>query len=577
MRKQGAACMAVYVTRLGRRLRRYLPFILVLVVVTYLTLVPLGTMVVASLKSHFLHDNSTWTLANYHKQLWNSAFWKMVSTSLQYSIYVAILSTVVGFALAYLSARTNIPAKPLILLMTLTPLIVPGILTTASWIQLLGYNAGPVNNLLDAVGLPRFNVLSLHGMVFLQTLHEIPLAFLMGFAACSSMDRSLEEAAAASGAPARRILRSIILPLLRPAVYGALLLVFVTTVSGFEVPLLAGAPGRIEVFTSRIYDAMARLPTDYGAVGVVGMFVLLIVVLGLLVVRKLGNVGLTGIVSGKSYKSTLIDLGKWRWFALGGVMLYSLIGTILPVAMLVWTSLLPGYRSPSLSAVGDFSLDNYHKVFSVSGLSKSIVNSLIVASVAALIVVFISLIVGYLVVRTRLKGRWLLESMATFPLAVPGVIMGVSILYWYLVFPLPFKMYGTYTILVVALVTLGLPYGLRYIAPALGQISVELEEAGAASGANLARVMVRIVLPLLRPALMTAFLFTFIVSFREISAAIFLYSFNTQVVAVTVYDLWANGQFQMVSALGVVMIVILGAAVVCIQFLSRKRKVGSAI
>ena len=179
-------------------------------------------------------------------------------------------------------------------------------------------------------------------------------------------------------------------------------------------------------------------------------------------------------------------------------------------------------------------------------------------------------LVAYITVKTRLRGRGLLDGLATVPIAVPSVVMGVGILYWYLAAPLPFHLYGTLAILVVAFVTITLPYGMRYIVPGMAQIKDELEEAATASGAGWWQSFRRVFVPLLMPSLLAAFLYAMIVSFREVSAAIFLYSSGTEVVSVQVFDLFSNGSYPVVAALGVVLVLFLSILAGGVRLLTRR-------
>ncbi len=189
---------------------------------------------------------------------------------------------------------------------------------------------------------------------------------------------------------------------------------------------------------------------------------------------------------------------------------------------------------------------------------------------AGLIVTALSALVAYITIKTKIVGRGFLDGLSTVPIAVPSIIMGVGILYWYLVAPLPTHLYGTLTILVVAFVTITLPYGLRYMVPGMAQIHDELEEAATASGASWLQTFRRVFIPLLMPSILAAFLYTMIVSFREISAAIFLYTSGTEVVSVSIYDLWSNGSYPLVAALGIMMVAFLGVAVIAVRLVTRK-------
>jgi iron(III) transport system permease protein len=343
----------------------------------------------------------------------------------------------------------------------------------------------------------------------------------------------------------------------RPAILSAALLMFVQTISTFEVPQLIGVPARHYVFVSRIYSALQNFPPDYGTVGVLGVFVLVVASVGLILSQRLNRSGSVATITGKGFRAHPQDLGRWRWVGFAGFLVFFLVAVALPIAMLIWSALLPGYEQPSMDALKHLTLSNFHQIMVRPGLARSVRNSLITAISSALIVTVLSALVSYITVRTRIRGRGVLDALATVPVAVPSVIMGVGVLYWYLVAPLPFHLYGTLTILIIAFVTITLPYGMRYLAPGMAQIKDELEEAATSSGATWLQAFRRIFVPLLMPSLLAAFVYTMIVAFREISAAIFLYTSNSEVVSVQVYDLYSNGSYPVVAALGVVLVAFL--------------------
>jgi iron(III) transport system permease protein len=355
----------------------------------------------------------------------------------------------------------------------------------------------------------------------------------------------------------------------RPAILSAALLMFIQTISNFEVPQLIGVPGHTYVFVSQIYAALQQFPADYGTVGVIGVFVLVIAVAGLYLSRRVSKGAGIQTITGKAFRAQVQDLGKWRWLGFACFLVFFVVAVALPLAMLLWSSLLPGYESPSLHALHDFTLSNYSSIFSQPALVQSVKNSLIVSVSTGLIVTVLSAVVAYVTVKTRIIGRGLLDGLATVPIAVPSVVMGVGILYFYLVAPLPVHLYGTLAIMVIAFVTITMPYAMRYIVPGLAAIKDELEEAATSSGATWFQGFRRIFVPLLMPSLLAAFLYSMIVSFREISAAIFLYSTGTQVVSVQIYDLFRNGDYPVVAALGIMMVIFLVILVVLVQLVTR--------
>jgi iron(III) transport system permease protein len=550
---------------------RYLTLAVAAIAVGYLALVPVGTMVYASLQTSFLGgETSSWTLHNYLSTFTSDGFGELVLNSFLYAGITAVVCTVIGFGLAWLVARTNTPAKAFAQLAALVPLIVPGILNTVAWALLLSPERGPLNGVLRALHLPIFDIFSLPGMVFVQSIHVAPVAFLMGTAAFSSMDSSLEEAAMASGASPLRTFRVITLRMARPAILSAALLMFIQTISTFEVPQLIGVPGHKYVFVSRIYSALQSFPADYGTVGVIGVFVLVIASIGLIISQRLSRKSSTQTITGKGFRAGVQDLGRWRWAGFAVFVLFFLVAVVLPLAMLIWSSLLPGYEPPSLHALKDINFANYGQIFEQPALIDSVRNSVITAVSSGLIVTALSAVVAYITVKTKVVGRGLLDGLATVPIAVPSIVMGVGILYWYLAAPLPVHLYGTLTILIVAFVTISLPYSMRYLVPGMAQISNELEEAATASGASWGQTFRRVFIPLLMPSLLAAFLYTMIVAFREISAAIFLYSSGSEVVSVSIYDLYSNGSYPVVAALGVLMVAFLTILVGAVRLIGRR-------
>jgi iron(III) transport system permease protein len=549
---------------------RYITLTLASILVAYLALVPVCTMVYASLQSNFLGvGGSHWTLGNYGRTFTQHGFWPLVANSFGYAVSTSVVCIAIGFGLAWLVTRTNAPFKAFARAAALVPMIIPGILNTIAWSLLLSPEQGPVNQLLRKIGLPSFDVYSLHGMIFVQSMHVVPIAFLMGTAAFSAMDSSLEEAAMASGASPLRTFFTITLRMVRPAILSAALLMFIQSISTFDVPQLIGVPGHTYVFVSKIYAALQQFPADYGTVGTIGVFILVIAVIGLLLSRRASKGAAVQTITGKGFKATVQDIGRWRWVGFACFVLFFLVAVVMPLAMLLWSSLLPGYEPPSISALHDLSFKNYSNVFHRPVLMKSLKNSIIISFSAALIVTILSAVVAYITVKTKIIGRGILDSLATIPIAVPSILMGVGILYFYLSAPLPVHLYGTFAIMIIAFVTITMPYGMRYVVPGMAAIKDELEEAATSSGASWLQAFGRVFVPLLMPSLLASFLYAMIVSFREISAAIFLYTSGTEVVSVQIYDLFRNGTYPVVAALGIVMVLFLVVLVAVMQGLSR--------
>jgi iron(III) transport system permease protein len=525
-----------------------------MVVVGYLAVVPL---------IYLLHDTFTGssgiTFSAFARAYGgNSQSGRMMLNSLEFAFGAAVLALVTGTVLAYVQVRTDVPFKGLLFAASMVPLIVPGILYTASWIFLGDPSIGLVNTLFfkPLFGITPVNVFSIWGMVWVQGLHLAPVVFLFMVAAFRAMDPSLEESAAMSGASRLTILRRITVPLLRPAIIASALLMFVQSLESFEVPGLLGLQNGIYVFTSRIYFVLRAYPIDYGAAGAYAIGLLVIAAAGVLLSGWLQrNARGYQTVTGKAFRPQPIRLGRARpWIGLG-VLVYFVVAVVLPVGVLVYASLLKFYAEPSLEAIRTMSLDNYAAVWHMPLALTALSNSLILGVGSATLVMVLAAVVSWVVVRTRLPGRKVLDTLAFTPIVIPGLVLGLALSFVYLRIPLP--IYGTLLILLISYATRYLPYGMRYASSAMAQMSKELEESATVFGASWAQTFRRVLVPLASSGILAGWVYILVVSFRELSSTILLYSPGTEVLSVLIWEQFENGQFTTLAAIGVCMVVIL--------------------
>ena len=524
------------------------------VVVGYLAVVPL---------LYLLHDTFTGgsglTFSAFARAYGgNSQAGEMLLNSLGFAFGAAVLALVTGTVLAYVQVRTDVPFKGLLFAASMVPLIVPGILYTAAWIFLGDPTIGLVNTLFfqPLFGATPVNVFSIWGMVWVQGLHLAPVVFLLMVAAFRAMDPSLEESAAMSGASRVTVLRRITVPLLRPALIASALLMFVQSLESFEVPGLLGLQNGIYVFTSRIYFVLRAYPIDYGAAGAYAIGLLAIAVVGVLLSSWLQrNARGYQTVTGKAFRPQPIRLGRARsWIGLG-VVVYFLVTVVLPVGVLVYASLLRFYAAPSLESIRTMTLDNYATVFRTPLAWTALQNSLLLGVGSATLVMALAAVVSWVVVRTRLPGRRLLDLLAFTPIVIPGLVLGLALSFVYLRVPLP--IYGTLAILLISYSTRYLPYGMRYASSAMAQMSKELEESATVFGASWGQTFRRVLVPLASSGILAGWVYILVVSFRELSSTILLYSPGTEVLSVLIWEQFENGQFTTLAAIGVCMVAIL--------------------
>lgn len=528
------------------------------VVVLYLCLVPLLTLLYSSFQTDFLLENPEWTFQHYIDAFTQSSSLSMFFNSMLYGFWTTVCSMAVGVGIAWLFTRTNTPFKSFALLSSLVPMIIPGILSTIAWIFLASPQIGIINNIFEhLIGIRPFNIYSLSGMVFVQSLHLMPIAFIMAVAVFSSMDASMEEAALASGANQAGAFGHITARLALPGLFSAALILFVETISSFEVPQLIGVPNKTYVFVSQIYDELNRFPANFGGAGALGMVILVIAFIGVVFSNRINSKGKRfATITGKGFKPALIDLGAWKWLGLAVYSVIFIIGVLLPLGVILWVSLLPSYEAPSMEALQKLTLNNYSRIWDLPEIKSTFMNSIQVSIITACVVVLLTMIISYITVKMRLRSGWLLDGLVFLPIAIPGIIMGVSVLFWYLVAPLPVSLYGTLTIIVIAFVTMYLPFGMRFLSAGFVQIKDELEEAAMASGASFIQTFIWIYAPLLVPSILAAFIYILIISLRQVSTAFFLVAQDNGLVAITIFDIWEDGFFVELAALGVIMVVI---------------------
>jgi len=547
------------------------------VVVAWLALVPLVFLLWQSFTTPLAANApAEITLMNYARVYGSAQSFRLFGNSLAFAGGASLISLFIGTALAWMNERTDTPFKSLIYALSIVPLIIPGILFVTAWIMLASPKIGIINLVLQqAFGTDAvfFDVYTLPGMMWVDGIQHAPIAFLLMSAAFRSMDPSLEESALMSGASVAQVVRRITLKLVWPAVAASFLILFVRSIESFENPALLGLPAGIEVFTSSIYQAIQVYPSDVGLASTYAVTLLAITSFGILWQSRFTRQSARyATVTGRGFRPRVMALGAWRYLAGGVFVAYALVVIGLPFLVLLWSSLQRFYAVPSFAALRNVSFDNYAAVLAYPNIATAILNSIVLALLTATLVMLLSAIVAWIVLRTKFPGRRLLDNIASLPLAIPGIVVGLAVMICYLT--LPVGIYGTIWILLLAYMTRFLPYGMRFSNASLLQVHKELEESALLSGGSWTTTFRRIVLPLLKPGLIAGWLTIVIVSLRELSSSILLYSPDSQVVSIVLWELWQNGQYVQLSALGVMMIVVLFVFVLVTQFIGRRFGVG---
>jgi iron(III) transport system permease protein len=512
------------------------------------------------------------TLRFYRDLISSRFFLPSLGNTIVYSFWSAVIAIVIGTVQALIVERTNTPGRDLAFFAAIISLGVPNVLYTVAWLLLLG-RSGPINDLIALItqNPQAVNVYSMWGMVLIEGIGFVPLTFLLMSAVLRSMDASFEEAAIMSGASPLHAFWSITLRMGIPAICALAMLIFVRTFESFEVPALVGLAGNINVLTTTIYQSARRTGApDYGESGAYSICLILIVTVLLIWQSRLArHAHRYQTITGKGFRPRIIDLGRWRYFTAGLLVALFLFVAVIPAAMLIFTSFQPFYDGVSIDAFRRMSLENYYVLFGPGSFRDSIVNTFVLGAATATIVVPFTALCAWLVVR-RVPGAAMLDHLVTLPLVFPAIILSVAFLNIFVNMPIP--LYGTLLSVIIASSVRYLAYGMRYAYAGALQIHPDLEGQAAIAGAGRAALFRRIVVPLLAPTLLNSWLLIFLLSVQAVALPLLLVGPGSEVMAVTLFELWQNGQVTELASMGVLWMLLMTAVSTVFHLLTRRRQ-----
>jgi iron(III) transport system permease protein len=521
-------------------------------VVTFLVLYPLAWLVIGS----FLGERAVTGSGADAFQGYAALFSEMelVRNSAVVGVGSTVVAVVLGVCLAWITTRTNIPWRGALDKLVLVPFFITPLLGAVGWAILASPGRGGLlNNIIASTfGLDEgpLNVYTPWGIIFVTGIYYVPFSYLFVAGALRSMDSALEEGSKILGGGNLKTALKITLPLIKPAIVGSSLLVFVLSIGQFGVPAVLGMPHGYLVLTTRMYQHVAGFLPNYGAAAAMGLSLFMVTVVGVYLQFKVLGTRSYVTVTGRGFRPKLLDVGAWKWplfiFGFGFVA----VAVVLPMGAIVFTSLLKFVTSTLSGAV--YTLENYRYVlFELSTTKVSIRNTIGLAFGGATLALVLCCAVAWIVHRTELRGRKLLEYVAMVPIAIPGIVFSLGLLWaWIRVSYIP--MYGTIWIVLIAYITVFLPYGIRAVGANLVQIDSSLEECASVCGAKWSRVLRTITLPLLKPGLWAGWTLLFVSMIKELSASALLVNSRTMVLSVQVFDLWVGSSFTRVAALSLI-------------------------
>ncbi|OWT62051.1 ABC transporter permease [Candidimonas nitroreducens] len=499
-------------------------------------------------------------LPSYGSIIWNT---------LEVSVVATIVAIVVGFLIAYILTRTNVPFRRGLEQLMAVPYYVTPLLGALAWGLLGEPHSGYINILWRALGGEGaiINVTSAMGIAWVMALFEGSVAFVMISAVMQSIDPSLEEASQVIGASRFNTMMRVTLPLVAPGVLGALIYVFAEMLGSFSAALVLGTPSRFYVLTTAIFLMVTQYPPRIPLAAAMGVVLFAVMFLMTYIYRRMiaGRSYVT--VSGKAFRPRPVDVGGLRWVYLALVGAYIFLSVILPLLTLAYVSLQQ--LATALPSWSNFTLEHYRVALSQNAVRFAIRNSLELGVFTATIGVALTGTISWLLHRSKLPGRGALEYISMFPQAVPRLVFAFGIMWAWLVIPVP--VYGTIWLLLIAYVTVFLPLGVRTISSVLLQLDKTLDECGQVCGANWFQRLRTINIPLLRPGIMAAWMLLFIGSVRELGASILLVGPNSQVLTPAIVDAWNFSSSELTAAMALIQTVVVGVVIVIFTVLMRRR------
>ncbi|MGE0521192.1 MAG: ABC transporter permease [Candidatus Binatia bacterium] len=536
-----------------------------------LVVAPILIIAFQSLQSAPLYEAARYfTLDGYFRLFSHAEFRSAVMNSVALAIVATVVATVVGVISAIAIVRFDVPHRTWLESAMLGPIYISQLVLALGWYVLYG-PSGYVSLVLQQwLGEVPWNLASIPGMGVLGGLAMAPAVMLFCTSSLALMDASLEDAARSAGAGPLRVVRSITLPLLRPAIVYSVLLTFVGGLEMLSIPLVFGWPAGLEFFTTFLLrETMGQADPDYGMLGAAALSLLaMVAVLVLLQQKLLAQRQRFITVRGKSQRPKPIDIGRWRWALFAAFALYLTFTVVLPMLALVLRSFVQ-YLTPLMSPWELLTLDYYHTLWEQDIYTRSIGNSLVVATIGAAVCTALIALVTAVVQRSEFRFARTLEMVTMFPRAIPGMVAGIGFLWVVLWVPGLNVLHGTLVIMIVAFTMRDLPTAYATVAPSFLQIGREIDQSARVSGASWWRTVASIVVPIARPALIACYLIVFISFVKEYASAVFLYAPGNEIIGTTMLSTWAKGDVGPIAALSVIQLVLTLILVVILARLGR--------
>ena len=505
----------------------------------------------------FTDKNGDFTVANFTRLVSDAAYLDPLLTTFALATLSALICCVVAAPMGWLVARTDMPLRRTVRILVTASFVTPPFLGAIAWELLAAPNSGLLNQLYrEITGAPPdahlLNIYSFAGLVFVISCYTFPYVFVLVANALDRTPGDLEDASAILGGKTWDTARRVTIPLALPAVLAGALVAFLQAMTLFGSPAILAMPAGFHTITTKIWSLFQFPPKPELAAAASLPLLVLTVILLRAEHMVLGRRGYS-VVGGKNSEPRIVRLGIYRWVMLAAALIVLMCPVFLPYFALLNASF--SKVASHLVSLSNFTLQNVHFVFfELSATRGALRNTFILGTMAATAGTILALVISYVTTRQAVAGYRALGFLATAPVAIPGIVLGVGLFFTYT--RPPFVLYGTLWILLIAFVTLAMPAAYQQMQSAFRSVHPELEDASRILGATRLRALWQITAPLLRTSVIATWCFIFVGVIRELSAAIMLFTSETKVLSVLIYDLNESGDLAAISVLGLLMLVI---------------------
>jgi len=536
--------------------------VILIVVVAFLVVTPLFLMILNSFQTARPGQPIAWGMEGWVKAFSTPGIVKAMTNTFTLAITRQTIALFIGAFFAWLIARTDIPMKGMLEFFFWLSFFLPALPETMGWILLLDPKYGLLNQglmNLGIVGQPLFNIYSFWGIVWAHMGGTVSVKVMLLAPAFRNLDAAFEEASKISGASGRHTFFHIVIPVMMPAILVTTILGIIRSLEAFEIELLLGTPIGLQVYSTKIHELVTWEPPQFApAMALSTVFLGVLLVMVALQRRYIANRNYETI-TGRGFSIRPTQLGRWRYPAFALVLFFAVVVTLVPTALLLIGTFMKLFGFFNIAE--PWTLENWRATLNDPVLMRSLWNTVAIGVGSGLVGVLFFSFIAYVIVKTRYAGRGLLDFLSWLPWSIPGILLGMALLWTFLQTRIFLPIYGTIYLLMIAMVIKSMPFGTQMIKSVLIQLGSDLEEASKVCGGTWLHTFRRVILPLIMPALITVGLVGFISAARDISTVVLLGSGKSRTLSLLMLDFAAGAEFEKATVVAVIIVgLVVGAA-----------------